>query len=148
MVTAHTWVSSKNSSSQPIDPLHSLIEAIRTRFATNAQADRSLASLLNSLSAHLQTRFEWDNSDIGLIQTEIQSPQLSRQVEQLKSKQRELLRDVDIMIGLARIALAEKQDTKYLAERYVAFQAKFAQHEANEKHLLLEAFGSDPTRNR
>jgi hypothetical protein len=144
MPTVHSWINSKASNKQQNDLLHSLLDALESRFTSNELANRSLVSLLNSLASHLQMHFEWDESDVSLSGLERRAPELVAEVAALKREQAEILHDLDVLIGLARLAFAEKQDTKSLADRYQAFETKFSEHEFSEKRLLQKAYGSHP----
>ncbi len=144
MSKVHFQSDSSIPSTQQSDLLHSLLDTLENRFASNELADRSLVSLLTSLASHLQMHFEWDECDVSFGGLEKRAPELASDIEQLKNEQAQLLHDVDVLIGLARLAFAEKQGTKSLADRYRAFQSKFAEHEATEKKLLQTAFNSNP----
>ena len=135
---------SRTSSVQQSDLLHSLLDTLESRFASNEQANRSLVSLLSSLASHLQIHFEWDECDVSFGGLEQRVPELAGDIEQLKNEQAQLLHDVDVLIGLTRLAFAEKQGTRSLADRYRAFQSRFNEHEATEKRLLQTAFNSNP----
>jgi hypothetical protein len=147
MLTVHPWNNSNNTSKQQNNLLNSLLDALEIRFASDEPANRSLVSLLNSLASHLQMHFEWNESDINFAGLERRAPWLAGNIEQLKSEQQQLLHDVEVLIGLARLAFAEKQDIKSLADRYQALETKFAEHEAVEKKLLQQAFSSNPALN-
>ena len=144
MSTVPTWLNSRVTNRQQSDLLHSLLDTLDSRFASNEPANRSLVSLLNSLASHLQMHFEWDESDISFAGLEGRAPELASEIQQLKVEQNELMHDVGVLIGLARLAFAERQGTQSLQDRYQAFQRKFAAHEAAEKNLLQTAFSSHP----
>ncbi len=119
--------------------LHSLLEAISSRLESREKANRSLVSLLNSLAAHLQTHFEFEESDDFFANLHRRAPRLTSQVSQLQAEHREMLEEVDLLIELARIAFVAERAPRELANRYQAFRAKFREHEATESRLLEEA---------
>ena len=123
--------------------LHSLLDALESRFASQELANRSLVSLLNSLASHLQTHFEFEESEDYFSSLSKRAPRLSSEIARLQAEHHELLREVDDMIAKARVAFAEHKQTPTLACQYIEFLKQFEEHEAAEKKLLQEAYNLD-----
>lgn len=144
MASSHSWGTLRNPRAKQYDLLHSLLDSLVSRLASNEPADHSLVSLLNSLACHLQMHFEWDESEISFSGLEQRAPILAREIQGLKSEQIDLLHEVDVLIGLAKLACSEKRPANSLAERYAAFRTEFDRHEHSEKYIVQQAFNTNP----
>lgn len=144
MSAAHVWNKTAYQRVKQCDLLHSLLDTLECRFASHEPADHSLVSLLNSLQSHLETHFEWDECGINLAGLDDRAPLLIGNIEQLKAEQRQILHEVEILIGLARLAHSEKKAPITLAERFADLRHRFATHERAVKELLQQAFRVNP----
>jgi hypothetical protein len=139
-----SWDVSKVTSKPKHTHLSSLIEALESRLNSYEPANRSLVSLLNSLAAHLEMHFKLERPEKNFTTTALRTSQFAYEFKQLEEEREAILCDVDDMIGMARLAFNEKRDTKPLAERYFAFQRRFADHEAAEKKLVQGVLCANP----
>lgn len=144
MSAAHVWNKTAYPRVKQCDLLHSLLDTLECRFASQEPTDHSLVSLLNSLSSHLETHFEWDECGINLAGLDDRAPLLLGNIEQLKAEQRQILHDVEILIGLAKIAQSEKKAPSTLADRFADLLQRFTIHEKAVKELLQQAFRVNP----
>jgi len=134
---------SHNAIQQQHERLESLQKAIENRFSRDRSPSRSLISLLNALAVHLQTHFEWEESDgyfSGIVQ---QLPRLSEAVDQLVREHAAFLGEVNELVTMARIDLTNNRDTSDLAERFAQLHCKLISHEHEENRLLQEAYVVD-----
>lgn len=138
------WDLSKVTNKPKHTHLNSLIEALETRLNSSEPANRSLVSLLNSLAAHLEMHFELEQPEKNFTTTAQRDSRFASEIQRLVREREAILCDVDDMIGMARLAFKEKRDIQPLAERYFAFQRRFAEHEAAEKKLLQDVFSAHP----
>ena len=139
-----SWDISKVTSKPKHTHLNSLIEALESRLNSCEPANRSLVSLLNSLAAHLEMHYELERPEKSFATTSLRTSQFAYEIKRLEGEREAILCDVDDMIGMARLAFNEKRDTKPLAERYFAFQRRFAEHEAAEKKLIQDVLCASP----
>jgi hypothetical protein len=144
MSAAHVWNKTAYPRVKQCDLLHSLLDTLECRFTSHEPADNSLVSLLNSLASHLETHFEWDECGINLAGLDDRAPLLVGNIEQLKSEQREILHEVGILIGLAKLANSEKKAPSTLAGRFADLRNLFATHEKAVKEILQQAFRANP----
>lgn len=125
------------------DRLNSLLEAIENRFRHDHEPSRNLMSLLFALVVHLQTHFEFEESD-GYFEELVQrAPRMAAQVDHLLREHSEMLQEVDELVSIARKDLATKHDTADLAERYAQFRSKVVAHERLENKLVQVAYNVD-----
>lgn len=140
MSAAHVWNKTAYPRVKQCDLLHSLLDTLECRFSSHEPTDHSLVSLLSSLASHLEMHFEWDECGINLAGLDNRAPLLVGQIENLKSEQRQLLHEVQILIGLAKLATSEKKAPITLAARFTEFRFNFAAHERAVKEILQQAF--------
>jgi hypothetical protein len=144
MYAGQTWNVMNFKPRQGNTLLNSLIDALESRLNSREPANRSLVSLFNSLASHLEMYFELEVPEENFAEAARRSPQFVAEVKRLEAERKALLADVDLMIGLAKLAFVEKRDVGALTERYRLFQRRFAEHEAAEKKLVQDVFAANP----
>ncbi len=125
------------------DQIEALIDAISSRFDVEKMATRNLASLINSLAAHLEMHFELEEENEYFDLVLRQAPRLSNHVDQLLQQHTTLKTEVDALVTMARRALAEGGDVTKIASRFGKFRKKLLDHERAEIDLLQEAYTRD-----
>ncbi len=123
--------------------LHSLLEAIESRFRHERKASRNLVSLLNALAVHLQMHFELEESDGYLSHLVQLSPGLSAAVERLLREHTELEKEVNDLVARAREVFATNHDAADLAAHFSTFHRKLSAHDHEENKLIQEAYNLD-----
>lgn len=134
---------SKSTIQRQHDMLNSLIDAIANRFRHDHSPSRNLVSLLNALAFHLQTHFEFEESDGYFTSLVEKAPRAAQTVERILREHREMLKEIEEMISTARKDLDEKRSTDALAERYERFREKLEEHEHLENELLQSVYTED-----
>lgn len=139
-----TTPSGNRPSTKAIDQQHerveSLLETILTRMSQDSKPSQSLVSLLKSLAVHLQTHFEWEESD-GYFSSIVQrSPRLSHNIDQLVHEHGLFLEEVEKLVAMANRALTNNEDITDLAERFAELRRKLIAHEHEETKLIQEAY--------
>ena len=119
--------------------IESLIQALDSRFASHQRANRSLVSLLNSLTAHLQMHFELEEDECYFAEVVKSSPSLRPKVDRLVHEHGLLLAEASHLVELSREAFAKRADTKDLAEQFKNFRDRLKGHEHAECELVEEA---------
>jgi hypothetical protein len=144
MYAGPTWNTFEFTNRHKHTPLRSLIDALESRLNSREPANRSLVSLLNSLGSHLKMHFELEKPEKNFMAAAMCDTRFADEIIEQKQARETLLCDVDGMIDMARLAFTENRATGPLAERYFAFQRRFADHEAAEKKLVQDVFGANP----
>lgn len=134
---------SKSTIHRQHDMLNSLVDAIANRFQHDPSPSRNLVSLLNALAFHLQTHFEFEESDGYFSSLVEKAPHEAPTVERILREHREMLEEIETMIVTAKKDLNEKRDTKALAQQYSKFREKLELHERVENDLLQTVHTED-----
>ncbi|MCH7686261.1 MAG: hemerythrin domain-containing protein [Planctomycetes bacterium] len=119
------------------------MEAIANRFRYEQKPTRNLVSLLDALAVHLQTHFEFEESDgyfSGLAQ---KTPHVSATVERLLREHEAILEEVDKLVTMTREAFATAHDTSDLAKRFSRFHTQLVNHEHEENKLIQDVYNVD-----
>jgi hemerythrin len=138
-IDSHSWIHSTSVVMQQHAMLYSLLNALESRFASSEKANRSLVSLLNSLATHMQTHFEFEDSEELFVSLARMDHQLAAPIEQLRTEHHDMLAAVHTMIEQARQAFREDRLPLEAAAEFRKFCQWFVQHEDEERRLLEAA---------
>ena len=116
--------------------IESLVQALDSRFASRQRANRSLVSLLNSLTAHLQMHFELEEDECYFAEVVKKAPSLGPEVERLVHEHALLLAEASRLVELSKEAFSKCADTAELANRFESFRERLRKHELAECELV------------
>ncbi|MCA9002581.1 MAG: hypothetical protein KDB61_11705 [Planctomycetes bacterium] len=123
--------------------LLSLVKSIKRRLASSPWQDPMVPSLLDSLREHLESHFEFEESDDGFDHLVQKAPWVEPRVEALIAEHRKMLSSACELAAEARSSDRTAPRWEQLKASFGALEDELTVHEAKEHDLLQEVYTQD-----
>lgn len=123
--------------------LLSLVKSISRRLAGQPWQDPMVPSLLDSLREHLESHFEYEESDDGFDHLVQKAPWVEPRVDALIAEHRKMLARACDLSAEARSSDRTAGRWERLKESFDTLEDELCVHEAKEHDLLQEVYTQD-----